>query len=192
VAVPIESDIIKYKGKLETHLKQLDEDGRVSENKLVSMLRSAIRQVWMYSPVKLAKLEQGRIPDLNPNTRTKWLWECEHCGELFKQADVEVDHKKGNWPFACINDFLAFYDNILRVKLDELQILCKPHHEIKTYAEKYGLTFEEAEKEKEVIKFKKLKANEQKYALALLKLKPKRDNEEGRTEVYRRYIRGEV
>lgn len=174
MTVPTKQDIQKKKEALESHLKQLDEQGRLTEKKLVSMLRSAIRQVWMRAPNKLAKLEQARIADMNPDTRTKWLFKCEICNELFKQNEVEVDHKSGNHTFTRLEDFENFCDKILNASLDELQIVCKPDHEIKTHSERYGITFEEARKEKDVITFSKFPVKEQKILLTIVGY---RDNE---------------
>lgn len=152
MVVPLKADIKKKEDVLNGFLKQLDENGRLPEKKLVSMLRSAIRQVWMSAPNKLAKLELARIPDMNPSTRTKWLFKCEHCGEMFKQTDVEVDHIKGNHTFTELSDFENYCDKILNASLDDLQILCVEDHATKTYLERHNLSWDEASKIKKAIK----------------------------------------
>lgn len=155
MAVPSKKDIDKKAKELEKHLKQLDETGRLTEKKLTSMLISAIRQVWMSAPNKLAKIEQARIPDMNPKTRTKWLFQCEHCKGFFKLSDIEVDHIEGNHTFTKLSDFENYCDKILNASLDEMQILCVEDHATKTYLEKHGLTWEEASKIKKAIKLEK-------------------------------------
>src|SRR5690606_26201384 len=79
------------------------------------------------------------------STRTKWLCRCEMCGELFKLTDVEIDHKQGNHSFTKVEDFENYFNNILMVGFDDLQILCKDNcHAQKTYMERYGVSWEEA------------------------------------------------
>lgn len=189
MAVPSKADIEKKRKALADHLKHLDDSGRLTEKKLVSMLRSSIRQVWMSAPNKLAKLEKARIPDMDPNTRTKWLFKCEHCGELFKGTDVEIDHKKGNHSFITIKDFPDFCEKILNAGEDDLQVLCIPDHEIKTLSEKLNITFNEARVEKEVIAKCKQKAAKQKEELLQFGFTEEQiSNPEKRRKCYREYL----
>lgn len=159
MTIPSQADIKKREDKLKEFLKKLDSDGKPQEKHVVSVVRSAIRQAWMKSDVKLAYLYSKTIPDMDDSTRTKWLFKCEICGELFKQNEVEVDHRHtGNTKFTSVEQFEQFFTNVLMVGFDGLQILCKEDHLVKTLSESLGITFEEAKIEKEVIKIMKLKA----------------------------------
>lgn len=141
---------------------------RLSEKKMCSMLRSNIRQTWMMSPLRLLKLETTRIADMDDNTRTKWLWECECCRGKFKGTDVQTDHISGEHQFKQLSDLESYAKSILDVTLDDLQILCKECHEVKTYAERYGLTIDESKVEKVVIAWmKQTSVSEQKEYLTL-------------------------
>lgn len=145
MTIPTQSDIKKREDKLKQFLKRLDEDGKPQEKHVVSVVRSAIRSSWMKSDVKLAYLYMNTIPDMDDSTRTKWLCRCEMCGELFKLTDVEIDHKRGNHSFTKVEDFENYFNNILMVGFDDLQILCKDNcHAQKTYMERYGVSWEEA------------------------------------------------
>lgn len=145
MTIPTQSDIKKREDKLKQFLKRLDEDGKPQEKHVVSVVRSAIRSAWMKSDVKLAYLYMNTIPDMDDSTRTKWLCRCEMCGELFKLTDVEIDHKQGNHSFTKVEDFENYFNNILMVGFDDLQILCKDNcHAQKTYMERYGVSWEEA------------------------------------------------
>lgn len=173
MAIPSKEDIRKKKEALEKHLKKLDEEGKIKEGTGISMLKSSIRQVWMRAPNKLAVLEQARIPDTDPTTKTKWLFKCAICGNYFKQADIEIDHKKGNHSFKQIEDFEYYWNNILNVPTSELQVLCKETcHAIKTYMERYGGTWEEAKSMKEVINRLKQPVAKQKEELLAAGYKP--------------------
>ena len=145
MTIPTQSDIKKRQEKLKQFLKRLDADGKPQEKHVVGVVRSAIRSAWMKSDVKLAYLYMNTIPDMDDSTRTKWLCRCEMCGELFKLTDVEIDHKQGNHSFTKFEDFENYFNNILMVGFDDLQILCKDNcHAQKTYMERYGVSWEEA------------------------------------------------
>ena len=163
---PSQSDIKKREAKLQQFLKRLDKDGKPQEKHVLSTVRGAIRNAWMKSDVKLAYLYMNTIPDMDNSTRTKWLCRCEMCGELFKLTDVEIDHRSGNHSFTKIEDFEKYFNNILMVGFDDLQILCKDDHAVKTLSESLGITIEEARVEKQVIALCKLKASQQDAFLA--------------------------
>lgn len=158
MTVPSQVDIKKREDKLKEFMKKLNEDGSPQEKHVVSVVRSAIRQAWMKSDVKLAYLYSKTIPDMDDSTRTKWLVPCEICGKMFKLTDVQIDHKLGNHSFTKVTDFENYFNNILMVGFNDLQILCEDDHLSKTLSEKLGITFEEAVVEREVIKICKLKA----------------------------------
>lgn len=174
MTIPSQADINKKKAELAKHLKHIDEDGRIKPNKLLDMIRSSLRKTWMSSPQKLAFLEQTRIPDMNPATRTKWLWKCEICGGLFKLNEINVDHIDGNHSFTKLSDFERYAENILNVPITGLQILCIEDHMTKTYLEKHGLTWDEAVIIKRAIKLenevggkgKGVAARQKKYLLS--------------------------
>ena len=50
-----------------------------------------------------------------------------------------------------INDIQSFVESILLVTFDDLQLVSKDAHKIKSYAEKHNMTFAEAKVYKEVI-----------------------------------------
>lgn len=158
MTVPSQADIKKREDKLKGFMKKLNEDGSPQEKHVVSVVRSAIRQAWMKSDVKLAYLYSKTIPDMDDSTRTKWLVPCEICGKLFKLTDVQIDHKLGNHSFTKVTDFENYFNNILMVGFDGLQILCEDDHLSKTLSEKLGISFQEAVLEREVIQICKMKA----------------------------------
>jgi hypothetical protein len=151
VTVPSQADLKKREAKLQQFLKKLDADGKPQEKHVLSVVRGAVRQAWMKSDVKLAYLYMNTIPDMDDKTRTKWLVKCEMCGELFKLTDVEIDHKFGNHTFTKVEDFENYFNNILMVGFDDLSILCKEDHAVKTLAESQGISIESARLEKKVI-----------------------------------------
>ena len=151
MTVPSQADIKKREVKLQQFLKKLDADGKPQEKHVLSVVRGAIRSAWMKSDVKLAYLYMNTIPDMDDKTRTKWLARCEMCGELFKLTDVEIDHRNGNHSFTRVEDFENYFNNILMVGFDDLSILCKEDHAVKTLSESLGISIEESRIEKKVI-----------------------------------------
>jgi len=158
VTIPSQLDIKKREAKLQQFLKKLDADGKPQEKHVLSVVRGAIRSAWMKSDVKLAYLYMNTIPDMDDKTRTKWLVKCEMCGELFKLTDVEIDHKFGNHTFTKVEDFENYFNNILMVGFDQLQILCRDDHLAKTLSESLGISIEDARLEKKVIAITKQSA----------------------------------
>lgn len=168
MVVPTKAEIDKKAKDLEAHMKKLTPDGRIKETIAMSQVRSAIRQVWMRAPNKLAVLEEARVPDMNPATRTKWLFKCAICGKMFKQSDIEIDHIIGENKFTKPRDFESYWKNVLNVSIDGLQVLCAVAggcHPTKTYQEKHGLTWQEAIDRKVIIKYGNLATNKQKDLL---------------------------
>lgn len=157
MTVPTKQDLKKREDKLKSFLKNLDEDGKGKESRILNVVRGAIRSAWMKSDTKLAYLYMNTIPDMDDSTRTKWLWKCEICGNLFKLSDVEVDHKAGNHSFTKVEDFPDYFENILMVGFDDLQILCKEDHAIKTLSEAKGIPFEDARILKIIVDLEKKK-----------------------------------
>lgn len=190
MTVPSKSDINKRKKKLETWLKGLEEDGSMSEKKLCTLLRGAVRNVWLKHPVKLSYLYSKTYPDMNNATRTKWLIDCEHCSKSFKTSDVQVDHIIGEHSLLTLEDVVPFAESILGVSHEDLRILCIPCHEAITYAERYGMTVEEAFEEKKVIVKIKQTVAKQKAELKRFGYKASdMSNNDKRRELYRKLLK---
>lgn len=175
MVTPTKSEIAKKAKDLECHMKKLTPDGRIKETTAMSQVRLAIRQVWMRAPNKLAVLEKARTPDMNPTTRTKWLFKCAICEGMFKQSDIEIDHIIGENKFTKPEDFESYWKNVLNVSIDGLQVLCAGEggcHPIKSYQEKHGLTWQQAVDKKVIIKHCNWPVSEQKEYLKMEGFKP--------------------
>lgn len=189
MTVPSQADINKRQKALEGFKRKLDANGKASEKSLCSAIRSAIRNVWMKHDTKLAYLYERTIPDLDPSTRTKWLIQCECCGEMFKLGDVEINHKIGENPLLSFEDVLPFTKSILGVGFDDIEVLCKTCHSILTYSERYGVSIEEARRTKSVIKkLDQTVAAQKKELVAAGFTKQEVSNEEKRRECYMKLL----
>lgn len=154
----------RHQKETEKFLRQLNEDGSpkkpLTESQIMGLCRGAIRERWMYSPVRLAYLNQHIVPDDDPNTRRRWKGTCMYCGKEFKKSDLQIDHWEGEHSLKSPDDLFKFYHSIHNITFNDLKMTCIPCHEIKTAMERYGLTEEEA------VVFKKVTAWRAKYPKA--------------------------
>ncbi|BAV80861.1 phage protein [Vibrio phage RYC] len=161
----------KHAKELEKFLKQLAEDGSpkkpLTVSQIMSVMRGAVREKWMYCPTKLAYLNMAIVPDDSPSTKRRWKAQCENCEEWFKKDDVAVDHIVGENSLKTPEDLLSFWDSIMNVGFDDLQVLCHDCHDIKSMMERYGYTEDEVHIMRKVLTWEKMytKAAKQKELL---------------------------
>uniref|UniRef100_A0AB39AJE6 HNH endonuclease n=1 Tax=Vibrio phage P018-4 TaxID=3229728 RepID=A0AB39AJE6_9CAUD len=161
-----EFELDKHQKELERLLKKLNEDGTpkkpLTESAIMSLVRGAIREKWSFCDTKLAYLNMKTVPDNDPNTRRRWKIQCEHpeCLKWFGKNDVACDHIVGGHSLKTPEDLFTFYDNILNVSFNDLQILCHECHDRKTACDLHGYTWEES------LIFKKVTAWEKQYKVA--------------------------
>jgi len=168
MTIPTQADIKKRKTNRDKLAKKITDDGHLKEQELVRIVRKAIDSAWMTAAHKLVFLEDRVVPDMDDSTRTKWLIQCNICKGMFKLTDVNVDHRIGEFPCTNREEFQSYLLSRLDVGFDDLQVLCvdipkKNHigcHQIKTLGERFGLSFEDAKVEKQVIEIMKKKASE--------------------------------
>lgn len=117
----------------------------------LNYIRGGIRRgLWNRSPVKIKFLMENRFKMANPNPRSSkrfpetWGAKCATCQNTFPLKDTEVDHLVGNNSLKGFEDISSFITSIVTVTPDDLQILCKECHKNKSYAEKSGVSFEQA------------------------------------------------
>jgi len=138
-----------------------------TQSAFMSWLRSGIRKsLWSRSPIKLEFIKKNRKMIENPKkgSRNKpqiWGAECCICGKDHVLNNIEVDHKIGNHSLRNISDIQEFIMGIVMVSEEDLQLICKECHKIKTHAEKNNIDFSVAMREKKIISYLKLPTDEQ-------------------------------
>lgn len=185
------SDVAKKKQQLAKQLKLVcNETGKPREKDIVAVVRGAVRKAWMRSPVKLSLSMKNAVhvedvpKHLHPKRLTKnskWLYQCAIGGDWHIGSNIVYDHIIGEHSCKSYEDFKGFCKSILDVGWSDLQQLCKACHDIKTYSERYGVTYEEAKSLKPVIAITKTTAAKQKKWLSDRGVKPA-SNQEGRTK----------
>lgn len=149
------------------------EEGKViwkSPSEYFTWLRGALRQIWADYPLRKEWKKRQLRPVTSEekatkvfHTSTKNVGQCVYCKEFMAGSKLEVDHKTPS--NGCTNkeeatDFLWYCAGLIG---DMFQLACNPCHKIKTYAERYGMSFEDAIVEKEVIAICKDTSNTKKF-----------------------------
>jgi len=101
--------------------------------------------------------------------RAKTGTNCALTGEWTGKSRLQVDHIKGRASLKDWDDVSAFIAHLCHTH-NNLQLVTKEAHNVKSYADTHGLTFEEALIEKQVIKFTKHTAVQQKEILTTLEV----------------------
>ena len=164
-----------------------------TEAAFISYVRGGIRKsIWNRYPIKIAFIHKNRIRGINPKTgRECWGGICHLTGEFFPQNQLEVDHVVGNHKLTCLEDASSYLEKILYVDFDDLAFVSKEAHKAKSYAERMGITFEQAVIEKKIIAQMKIPKNQQDKLLTELGMPC--NNDRVRKESWRKLIeKGDV
>ncbi len=128
--------------------------------KFFSWLRGCLRGgVWnKYPPKLMYKKSLCQVPSPEwYKGRAKSGGVCALTGEWNVQSKMEVDHIHGNVSLNDWSDVLPFIQHLCAQK-NNMQVVGKEAHKVKSYAERQGMTFEEALIEKKVIALMKDKS----------------------------------
>lgn len=118
-------------------------------------LRGCLRKAWNTSPVKhnLIKKKRKQIKNPNPNGKkeTVFGFTCEMCNTDHVIANGQVDHKVAAGSLRKTEDIQGFVERLLYVTEDDLRLICKGCNSALAYADKQGITYEQAITEKTII-----------------------------------------
>jgi len=147
-----------------------------TEAKFWSYLRGCLRRgLWEKSPMKFKyKESQMGPPPAGYTGKGRKGTYCALTGVWTPTSKMEVDHTEGHIPLTLEEHVIPYIIHLLSTGGDELQMVDKEAHKIKSYADRMGLTFEEATIEKDVIKFAKGTKLQQSHTLKALKISPEK------------------
>ena len=125
-----------------------------------SWIRGQIRRIYSKYPIarnfknsKCRKATKEDKLEYNLHTSTKLIGQCNICKQWFAKSKLQIDHREPSEGCTSYETMHSFLDYNAMVSPEELQLLCHPCHKIKTHADNKGISFEEARKDKEKIKF---------------------------------------
>jgi 5-methylcytosine-specific restriction endonuclease McrA len=111
-----------------TRGKKTRAGGTWSEARYFSFIRSNLRRAWSKYPVKYAAKKAVELPnDGRYDKRTKKMYPCSECGEIFKGSEVEVDHILPAGSLKTYQDLPGFVERLF-CEIDNLRVVCKPCH----------------------------------------------------------------
>ena len=144
-----------------------------SESAWFSWIRSALRRSWNRHPTKIAKLKKEliQIPNPNPKSSTRFPTvkggKCSCCGGVFPlsggkkegkhKVTIQVDHLEPAGSLRDIKDLQGFVERLFCVGLEDLALICSVCNKTKDYAQKTGLSLEDARIDKTAIELVKTK-----------------------------------
>ena len=161
--------------------------------KFWSFLRGCLRRgLWEKSPLKIrAKNNKMTPPPTEYTGRGRKGAYCALTGEWTPTSKMEVDHIDGHKPLLCEDDIIPYMIHLLAIE-KELDVVDKEAHKIKSYAERMGITFEQAVIEKDIIAFAKKSVQEQIDVLTSLGRLPEKTTKVALKKAYSEFKRGEA
>jgi hypothetical protein len=121
------------------------------EKAFMTYLRGAFRSIWSRYPAKLEWKKRQMIPPPEGyKGRAKSVGYCAYCNGMFSASSFEVDHIEQAGSFSNKEEAIEWFWRLLDTN-DNWCLACKPCHKVKSYAEREGLSFDEARLQKEVI-----------------------------------------
>jgi hypothetical protein len=133
-----------------------------TKSSFFTFLRGALRRaVWEKWPLKLEfKNQVCEAPPEDYKGRAKSGAYCALSGEWIGKSAGEIDHLMGHVSLKEWEDVLTFIQHLCASK-DNMQFVSKEAHKIKSYAERMGISYEEAVREKKLIEICKTKKDVQ-------------------------------
>lgn len=127
-----------------------------SESAFWQWVRGVLRKGWSKHPVKLEYIKQHRKRIANPKPSKRfpevWGMTCAKCGKDHVQTNIEIDHISDEaGKFTCLDDVKAYVSHLFLIDFESIRAVCKDCHKAISYAQKEGISFEEALLQKRVI-----------------------------------------
>lgn len=104
-----------------------------------NLLKGAMRRLFGRSEVRQKVIAKAVVPGHHdPKRKAVKFWvKCEECGTMEAKSNVQVDHRLPLVPVDSSLEQMSWDEVVERLWCDEgnLQILCKPCHQLKSKAE---------------------------------------------------------
>ena len=127
-----------------------------SEAEFICWVRGGLRKLWANHPIRTEFKKKHQTTMVNTNKRsmkrfpTVAAWKCSICHCLTK--DIQIDHiSDTGGTFISMDDIQKYAEYLYFVTDENLRCVCKPCHDIVSYSQKQGISYEEAVIEKKII-----------------------------------------
>lgn len=123
-------------------------------------LRGQIRKSIWQSYVPKNEFKASKLIAVTPEIRAKHnlsnqvkkVGQCVYCNNWFAASKLQVDHIEQAGKLTSEEDILPFIKSIACMK-SNLCLACEPCHKIKSYSERFDISFEDAAIEKALIRY---------------------------------------
>ena len=128
-----------------------------TESSFWTYIRGVLRKGWSNYPVKLEFIKKHRKRIVNPveKNRTRfpdcWGMTCALCNKDFAQKDIQIDHIGEGSSFTGLHDLEKYVSHLFLIGIDDIRSVCAQCHRIETHRQRKGITYEDAQIEKEII-----------------------------------------
>lgn len=167
---------------IEAELRRMSKEFGLSEKEVCTSFRADVRNLWGKSIFKKTIYNSSVIKVKNDNPRSMKRFpyvkkhKCSLCGEYFTAPETELDHLESENTMTKFEHAESFIQTIFFTSPTKLQILCKDKkkkvkgksqvvrfgcHAIRTYSERYGVSFEQAKAEKTALELIKQKLDKE-------------------------------
>ena len=110
--------------------------GTWTEARYFAFIRGALRRAAQKYPVKYQVKDAARRPKPKGKAgRHHFEYKCNKCKKWFQGKEVEVDHITPAGSLKTFEDLPGFVERLF-CEPEQLQVLCKPCHRMKTNEEK--------------------------------------------------------
>lgn len=141
-----------------------------TEAKYFTWLRGQLRRVWAKWPVKNEFKKSKLVPVFAgcgvTDKRVKSVGQCVFCNKWHPNSSLQIDHIDDIGYFGRTPDTVGEWLFRSLCGGENMQLVCVECHKVKSYADRLGVSFEEAKIKKQVIAFSKLTDEMQKSILS--------------------------
>jgi len=100
-----------------------------------AFIRGILRRGATRYAVKFQVKRAARRQSMSANKRLKYEYVCAECNEWFPDKETQVDHLVPCGSLKVYEDLPGFVERLF-CEAEDMQVLCKPCHQIKTNAER--------------------------------------------------------
>ena len=108
----------------------------LTESQFWSFLRSGLRRQFRYWKPMLEAKKLVKRNYKGTNKKQKFEYQCNHCKDWFKDANVQIDHIIPVGSLLDWDDVVPFLKKLIPEDAAAFQVLCKECHQVKTNKER--------------------------------------------------------